>query len=89
MSEACVEQCYAFATLYRGRGGILNALFKIRIIFVTDRLKFTKTKKNNKEVPCMLIQITKIYFNESDCHMVHSLMRIMTENSAKMTQNLS
>ena len=33
MSEACVKQCYGFATLYRGIGGILNTLFKIFIIF--------------------------------------------------------
>ena len=33
MSEACVKQCYGFATLYSGRGGILNAFFKIPIIF--------------------------------------------------------
>ena len=33
MSKTCVKQCYRFATLYRGRGGILNTLFKIPIIF--------------------------------------------------------
>ena len=33
MSEDCAKQCYGFATFYRGRGGILNALLKIPIIF--------------------------------------------------------
>ena len=36
----------------------------------------------------MLFQITQIFFNESDYDKLHSLMRIMTENSAKMTQKL-
>ena len=32
--EAWVKQCYGFAALYKGRGGrILNALFKIPIMF--------------------------------------------------------
>ena len=31
--KTCVKQCYRFATLYRGRGGILNTLFKITITF--------------------------------------------------------
>ena len=29
MGEACVKQCYEFATFYRRRGGMLNTLFKI------------------------------------------------------------
>ena len=33
MSKTCVSQWYRFATLYRDRGGILNTLFKIPIIF--------------------------------------------------------
>ena len=33
MIKTCVKQCYQFAVLYRGRGGILNTLFKIPIIF--------------------------------------------------------
>ena len=33
MSKTCVKQCYRFLTLYRGRGAILNTLFKIPIIF--------------------------------------------------------
>ena len=36
----------------------------------------------------MLFQITQICFNESDCAMLHSLMRIMTEKGAKITQKL-
>ena len=48
MSKTCAKQCYGFATLYRGRGGILNTLFKIPIIFVTDHLKFTKKKKEER-----------------------------------------
>ena len=55
--------------------------------------KFTKKKqkmykKNKEKVRCMLLQITQMCFNESDCATLHSLMRIMTENSAKMTQKL-
>ena len=33
MIKTCVKQCCQFAVLYRGRGGILNTLFKIPIIF--------------------------------------------------------
>ena len=32
-SKTCVKLCYRFATLYRGRVGILNTLFKLPIIF--------------------------------------------------------
>ena len=42
-------------------------------------------KKKKEEVWCMLFQINKICFNKSDYATLHSLMRIMTENSAKMT----
>ena len=62
----------------RGRGGILNAQKKKKKMY----------KKNKEEVRCMLLQITQMCFNESDCVTLHSLMRIMTENSAKMTQKL-
>ena len=68
------------------KGGILNALFKIPIIFCHWLSEIYK--KNNEEVRSMLFQITQICFNESDCAMLHSLMRIMTENGAKMTQKL-
>ena len=34
----------------------------------------------------MLFQITKICFIESDYATLHSLMRIMTDNDAKMMQ---
>ena len=33
MNKSCVKLFYGFATLCRGRGGILNTLFKIPIIF--------------------------------------------------------
>ena len=36
----------------------------------------------------MLFQITQICFNESDYAKLHSLMRLMTENGAKMRQKL-
>ena len=36
----------------------------------------------------MLVQITQICFNESNYATLHSLMRIMTENSTKMTKKL-
>ena len=49
-------------------------------------MKFTKG--NKEEVRCMLFRITQICFNESDCDILHSLVRIMTENGAKMTQKL-
>ena len=50
--------------------------------FVTDCLKFTKKKEDL--VPCMLFEITQIYFNKSDYAPLHFLMKIMTENGAKM-----
>ena len=37
----------------------------------------------------MLLQITQIFFYESDCLTRHSDMSIMTENGAKITQKLS
>ena len=83
MSEACVKNSYGFATLYRGRGGILNVLFKIPIIFCHCLSEIYKKKK--EEVRCMLLQITQICFNESDYATLCSLMRIMTVNIAKMT----
>ena len=36
----------------------------------------------------MSIQITQIAFNESNYATLHSLMRIVTENGAKITQKL-
>ena len=69
-----------------GKGGILKALFKILVIFCHWLSEIYK--KNNEEVRSMLFQITQICFNESDCAMLHCLMRIMTENGAKMTQKL-
>ena len=36
----------------------------------------------------MLFQVTQICSNKSDYATLHSLMRIMTENGAKMTQKL-
>ena len=36
----------------------------------------------------MLFQTTQICFNKSDYATPHFLMRIMTENGAKMTQKL-
>ena len=32
-NKICVKLCYAFATLYKGRGGFLNIIFKISITF--------------------------------------------------------
>ena len=52
MSETCVKQCYRFATLYRGRGGTLKALFKIPLIFCHWLSQIYKKKK--EEVRCML-----------------------------------
>ena len=86
MSKIWIKQCYRFATLYRGIGGILNTLLKIPIIFCHWLSEIYKKKK--EEVRCILFQITQICFNESDYATLHSLMRIMTENGAKMMQKL-
>ena len=45
MSEACLKQRYGFTTLYRERGGILYALFQIRIIFCHWLLEIKKKKE--------------------------------------------
>ena len=65
MSETCVKQGYEFTTLYRGRGEILNTLFKIPIIFCHWLSEIYK-KKKEEEAWCMLYQITQICFNEAD-----------------------
>ena len=86
MSESCVKQlCYGFRKLYRGREGILNALFKILSIL---SLIVWNLQKEKEEVRCMLFQITQKCFSGSDYAVLHSLMRIMTENGIKMTQKL-
>ena len=87
MSRTCVKLWYGFATFYRGRWGILNTLFKISIIFCYWLSEIYKKKKKN-EVPRMLFQITQICFSESDYVTIHSVMNIMTENSAKMTHKM-
>ena len=83
MSDACVKPCYRFATLYKGRVGILNALFKPPIIFCHLLPEICKDKKK-EEVRWLLFQINKICFEKSDYAILHSLMRIMTE---KQRQN--
>ena len=88
MNEACVKQCYGFPTFYRGRGAILDTLLKIPIIFCYWLSEIYKIKKKD-EVRCMPFQITQICFNESYYATLHSLIRIMTENGAKITQKLS
>ena len=88
MSKTCVKQCYRLATLYRGRGRILNLLFKIPIIFCHRLCEIYEKKKKKAEVWCMLLQITQICFYESDYVMQHSEMSIMIENCAKIRHKL-
>ena len=88
MSEACVKPCYEFAILYRKWGGILNALFKIPIIFCHWLSEIYK-KKKKEGVGCMPFQVTQIYFNKSNYATLHSLMRIMIQNGPKIRQKLS
>ena len=87
MSKASIKQCYGFATLYKAWGVILNALFKIPIIFCHWLSEIYKEKE--RSVRSMLFQITQIYFNRSDYATLHSVMRKMTENGSRMTRKLS
>ena len=48
MSKTCVKQCYRFATLYRGRRGVLNLLFKIPIIFCHWLSEIYEKKKESR-----------------------------------------
>ena len=54
MSKSCVKLFYGFATLHRGRGEILNTLFKIPWYFVNDCLKFTNWKGKWGSMPAIL-----------------------------------
>ena len=87
MSKTCAKQCYGFATLCTGRGRILNALFKIPIIFCHWLSEIYK-KKKKEEVSCKLLQMTQICFYDSDYITLHPDMSIMTENRAKMTHKI-
>ena len=87
MSKTCAKQCYQLATLYRGRGVILNTLFKIPIIFCQWLSEIYK-KREKEEVWCMLLQMTQICFYDSDYVTLDPDMSIMTENRAKMTHKL-
>ena len=62
MSKTCIKLCYRFPTLYRGRGGFLNRLFKIPIIFCHWLQNIIQRK--NKELSKVidnLFQRTHIY----------------------------
>ena len=83
MSKSCVKLCYGFATLYRGRGGILNTLFKIPKIFCHWLSEIYK-KKKKKEFLCMLFQKTQMCFNEPDYVTAHTVMNKVTANGAKI-----
>ena len=87
MSKTCVKQCYQFTTLYKGRGRILNTLFKIPIIFCQWLSEIYQNKKKT-EVWCMLLQITQICFYESHYVTLHSDISIIKEDDAKITQKL-
>ena len=87
MSKICVKLSYGFATLYRGRGGILNTIFKNPIIFCHWLSEIYKKMKD--QVLCMAFQITQICFNGSDYVTLHSVMNLMTENGAKMIHKIS
>ena len=69
-----------------GEGEFLKTLFKTPIIFCHRLSEIYKKKK--EDVRCMSIQITQISFNESNYATLYSLMRIITENDAKITQKL-
>ena len=89
MSKSCVNLFYEFATLYMGRGGILETLLKITIILCQWLSEiYQKKKKMKNEVLCMLFTITQMYFNEFGYVRLHSIMNIMTENGAKMTNKI-
>ena len=51
-SPSCVKLCYGFPTLYRGRGGILNTLFKIPIIICHWLSKIYKKKRKMRFYAC-------------------------------------
>ena len=89
MSKTCAKQCYWFTTLGRRKGGILNTLFKIPILFSRWLSEIHKKKGKKTKVWCMLLQITQICFYGSDYVTLHSDMSIMTENGAKKTHKLS
>ena len=78
MTKSCFK-LYGLATTYRGRMEIFNTLLKFLQYFVTDCLKFTKTK---------LFQKTQMCFNETDHVMQHTIMKIVTANGAKMTHKM-
>ena len=80
----CLEKSFQ---RFIGSEGKFDMLFLKFPYFVTDSLKFTKTKKEG--VRCMLFQITQIYFNKCAYATLHSAMRITTESGAKTTQKLS
>ena len=70
-----------------GEGGFLNILSNFPIIFCHWLSDIYQEKKD--EVLYMLSQITQICFNERDNVMLLSMMNIMTENTAKMTHDMS
>ena len=76
--KTCVKQ------YYRGRGWILNTLFKIPIISCHWLSELYK-KKKKAGVWCKLLQITQICSYESDYVTLHSKMSIITKNCAKIT----
>ena len=52
MSKICVTLCYGFATLYRWRGGILNKLFRILIIYCHWLSQIFKDKRKVRFYAC-------------------------------------
>ena len=82
MRKSCVKLYFGLATFCRGRGGTLNKLFKIPIIFCHWLSEIYK--KN--EFLCILFQKTQMCFNDPDYLMSHSVMNIMTANGAKMAK---
>ena len=49
MSKSCVNLFYEFATLYMGRGGILETLLKITIILCQWLSEIYQKKKKNEK----------------------------------------
>ena len=75
MNEACVKQCYGFATLYSGKGE-LYTLFKIPIIFC-HWLSEIKKKERGGSMHAVSNMFQIICFNESDYVTVHYYLVIV------------
>ena len=76
MNKSCYKLCHGFATLYTGRVGILNTLFKIPIIFCNKLSEIYKRKRKMRFSSCC-------FEKEPDYVTVHS----HEHNDSKRCQN--